>query len=279
MKKLVFIAGLSHSGTTLLDLVLGCYPQLTGLGEVARVVDRPSLDRAQFENVICSCGERMTSCPVWGDTLNVLEALSGSSVDNRYSGLLEAIDGKLTNDTIIVDSSKYVNYLKFIVEKTDIKVKVVYIVKDVRNYVISQIDNIHRNRDNRKSFGKNNSQYFFWQWYMMNKNMQEYLDARKLDYLKVGYEELCLSTEKVLKLIGNHLGVEIAASGADLNRSKSHSVLGNRMRTQKEKRKILYDYRWFQRKEWQLPMLLYPQIANYNKANVYSNNLLEMWRD
>jgi hypothetical protein len=38
VKKLVFIASLSHSGSTILDLILGGHSRFVGLGEIVRVL-------------------------------------------------------------------------------------------------------------------------------------------------------------------------------------------------------------------------------------------------
>ena len=38
---LLLIRGLGHSGSTILDLALGAHPQVIGLGEAVRVLDRP----------------------------------------------------------------------------------------------------------------------------------------------------------------------------------------------------------------------------------------------
>ena len=277
MKNLVYIAGLSHSGSTLLDLILGCYPEFVGLGEVARVIDRKVINERQFSSVYCSCGEKMLQCPVWSAVVNNLSRLPEGDFDKKYQMILDTAEKQLNNNAIVVDSSKYVNYLKPLVKNRDNNLKVIFIVKDVRNYLISQIDNLSYEKANKKSFLKSNVYYFCYQWYLMNKQIQKYMRDQKLDVLQIGYEELCLSTEKVLNLIGEFVGVDMAMTNFDLNSSKSHSVLGNRMRTQKDKAKLLYDYRWFQRKEWQLPSLLNPHIMKYNRANVYSHNFLEMW--
>ncbi len=39
--KLLLIRGLSHSGTTMLDLALGVHPQIIGLGEAMRILATP----------------------------------------------------------------------------------------------------------------------------------------------------------------------------------------------------------------------------------------------
>jgi hypothetical protein len=277
MRNLVFISGLSHSGTTLLDLILGCNPKLVGLGEVARVIDRELISEDQFQNINCSCGEPMLDCPVWSKAIRNLESLNEKSFASRYQSILDTVGDLLGSDVTIVDSSKYLNYLKPIVGSKNISAKIIHIVKDVRNYTVSQVDNIRRNPINRKAFFKNNAYYIFWQWYLMNRSTQKYLVSGNIKYLQIGYEELCLSTEKVLDLIGEFTNLQMDTSLVDLSDSFSHSVLGNRMRTQKEKSKIAYDYRWFQRKEWQMPAFLFANIMEYNRKNVYGNDLLKVW--
>ena len=41
IKKLLLVRGLGHSGTTILDLVLGAHPQMIGLGEAIRILRTP----------------------------------------------------------------------------------------------------------------------------------------------------------------------------------------------------------------------------------------------
>ena len=38
---LLLIRGLGHSGSTILDLALGAHPNVVGLGEAVRVLDKP----------------------------------------------------------------------------------------------------------------------------------------------------------------------------------------------------------------------------------------------
>ena len=41
-QRLLLIRGLGHSGTTILDLALGAHPQITGLGEAVRLLEKPA---------------------------------------------------------------------------------------------------------------------------------------------------------------------------------------------------------------------------------------------
>ena len=56
----VYILGGSHSGSTLLELLLGAHPQLVPIGEI----DKLSLQFARGDR-LCSCRAYPTECPVW----------------------------------------------------------------------------------------------------------------------------------------------------------------------------------------------------------------------
>ena len=55
----VYICSSGHSGSTLLDLLLGSHSKISSLGEVIQLPKNLSL------NTICTCGEPVRSCPFW----------------------------------------------------------------------------------------------------------------------------------------------------------------------------------------------------------------------
>ena len=55
----VFICSSGHSGSTLLDMLLGSHSKMTSLGEILHLSKNISL------NTRCACGESVRSCPVW----------------------------------------------------------------------------------------------------------------------------------------------------------------------------------------------------------------------
>jgi hypothetical protein len=56
--QIVYIAGAGHSGTTLLDLLLGNHPGIAAVGELNRLSLTPATRR-------CACGELVVACPYW----------------------------------------------------------------------------------------------------------------------------------------------------------------------------------------------------------------------
>jgi len=66
MRKVIFIAALGYSGSTLLDLMLGGHPRFVGLGEVFSLLmpGADYLDRTA--EIVCSCGSTLNECSFWG---------------------------------------------------------------------------------------------------------------------------------------------------------------------------------------------------------------------
>ncbi len=57
--KIIYIAGNGHSGSTLLDIMLGSIPQAFSAGELTFVTRKSIFDE------YCSCGEQIKDCAIW----------------------------------------------------------------------------------------------------------------------------------------------------------------------------------------------------------------------
>lgn len=64
MKQLVYITGSGHSGSTLLDRLLGSHPDVAALGEIHRFSLGLHRDEKPFR---CDCGETISDCPFWAE--------------------------------------------------------------------------------------------------------------------------------------------------------------------------------------------------------------------
>jgi hypothetical protein len=64
--KYVYIFSAGHSGSTLLDLLLGSHSQITSLGEIEHLSKNISL------NTKCSCGMNIRECSVWQQVLSTI---------------------------------------------------------------------------------------------------------------------------------------------------------------------------------------------------------------
>ena len=79
MKQFVYIAGSGHSGSTLLDRLLGSHPSISALGEIHRF----SLGLHRNEKpFMCDCGNSIIECFFWSEVItNLIERLCISKND------------------------------------------------------------------------------------------------------------------------------------------------------------------------------------------------------
>ena len=271
---MIYISSLSHSGSTLLEMILGGHSQFIGLGEIAEVV-RANRDEEFYSEEWCSCGQKMTECDFWHEVVTRFTSNRKLKYIDRYNTVFDVFKDEYGQRCSPVDSSKYIQHLRLLLYNLEEDIKVLYIIKDVRNYTISQIDNAKKKGIYRRR--TYNPYKISWNWYLGNKRIQHFLSKHRLKSLQIGYEELCLYPNLIIDRICDFLDVPVEPSMLQLKKSGSHAVLGNRMRTQKKKRDLRYDNRWFYRNEWLSSMFFFPNIMRYNRKNVYSNTKGVIW--
>ncbi len=276
--KIVYIGGATNSGSTLLDLLLGNHPEVTGGGELHRLMLNP-------ESRLCSCGEPLADCPYWSNIIIGYEEAVGvqgpkawakfpiTYVRNAKSirylpniGELALIVGNrhLARSLSLV-SSELDYYLKFsrnswiltdvIVErtgaryvvdstKTAVRLKALYITRPGAFFLI------HLVRDGRgvaaslrRRFGtpiiKGAAR-----WKRQNKNVT--LMARTIPdtrILRVRYEDLCDDPDGELRCICKFVGLNYDNTMLLLGLRTPHSVPGNPMLFHPSE-KIIKDERW-----------------------------------
>ena len=74
MTKYVFICSHRHSGSTLLDLILGSHSKIESLGEISFLSQDLAL------NTPCSCGTPVRQCKVWSRVVERLSATTGLDI-------------------------------------------------------------------------------------------------------------------------------------------------------------------------------------------------------
>lgn len=270
----VYIAGLGHSGSTLLDLVLGSHSRLVGLGEVDRTLEGPEFSGAlKGQSPGCACGEMLTQCPLWGAVREALEDHPSTDGHQRYLTLLQAMQSLHGRQVIAVDSSKNLRALDELRTHPDLDVRVIFLVRDVRSFTVSALDNSQRKRRTNPQYPSPSALATARDWYRQNRATREYLVRNRIPFMLLGYEELCMAPEASTRQLCTFLGLEWEPAMLDLANSRSHVARGNRMRLAHTRFSISYDWRWFSRKEWQMPWLFLPGIRRLNQELVYSHGL------
>lgn len=160
--KVLFIGGTARCGSTLLELLLGQISGFVPIGELRYIWERGLL-----ENHLCGCGQKFSNCPFWAKVMrevfgsrhsldiNALVKLK-KSVDNswkvprmlaksifpafknqmaEYQQILTRIYAaisRLTNNSIIIDSSKAPAHGYILCGSPDLDVSVLHLVRDSR---------------------------------------------------------------------------------------------------------------------------------------------------
>lgn len=268
MPTLIYIAGLGHSGSTLLDLLLSSQSGITGLGE-ADVLIHPRKRNTylkKFQKNSCSCGRLLAECPVWSSFRDYLMRHPDHSFETLYRELIR-ITQQVSGSNIISDSSKRLDTLKKIytsLEEIGIdknRFRVIHLVKDVRNFTASML------RDKKMKY---NVRQAFRHWKIKNQRFEKHLNQHQINHITIGYEELALSTSFVLKKIAEFVGLNPDKMTTSLAPQNSHIAFGNNMRFSQND-KIWYDYRWFSEPKIQFLYGVSYKIQHLNSKWVYGN--------
>lgn len=245
------------------------------------------------EREVCSCGHPISTCVFWGPVLKRLLKRRNATLLDRYRIVFQEFANIFGKAHIIVDSSKHLRALRTVSELDGIDVRVIHLLKDVRNWTHSMKASARRNntstsrrpfraRDRRllDSYVTRTAPACFLSWYATNRKFQQFIQKRQLPSFQVGYEEFSLYRNEVMeKLCGFlRIGHPIEDSMSGIRGSNSHNILGNRMRHQEEKTSaIRYDDRWFRENGWILTGILCWPVLRYNASEVYKNTTRTLW--
>ena len=287
-QKLVFVASLSHSGSTLINLLLGSHPLLVGLGEIDTVLQMNPQQLESEKVMRCSCGQRVATCKFWEPTVAAILAQPQATLREKYAILFECFQKIYGPEHHIVDSSKYLGQLRTVSSLPNVDLRVIHLLKDVRGFTISQRDatNAEMKYHHLPVFGSQglsrwlylntikSSPYLFWKWYLRNRAARRLMSQPGIQHIHLGYDELAQQPEQMLRLLYQFLGLEVPQNLAVVpEQTNSHAFMGNPMLGDPQKMgKVTYDDRWLRREDWKLAARLFPQILDYNAREVYSHS-------
>lgn len=282
--KIVFVAGLTHSGSTILDFLLGAQSRLIGLGEMVALLD-PATRKLDDDSRECSCGQSVVDCAFWGEVRRRLSRETSGALAQRYSLALRAFTDVFGREAVPVDSSKSLRALKLAVGLRPETVRVIHIIRDVRSWIVSRHDTDVRRHLYKfpdlytslgwrawKPFVTRNAYARFLTWYLGNRQLERFLSVSGVPALQVSYENLCFSGPSVASELCAFVGVSQGDATADLATSRSHIALGKRVRPRYSERSALrYDMPWFYRTDWHGPTVVFPRVMRYNRTAAYKH--------
>ena len=261
--KFIFIIAAGHSGSTLLDLILGSHRDGFSLGEIDH------FDKYFESNQNCSCGRPFHSCAVWS---RVAEQLLGrereagrnfrtslkrseqSSFLARlgqivslvsYASLPKPLSSRITkqlapelssrahNTYLMFDQIRRITGAKFLVDSS----KSMHRMRLIRSSASGSCKVIFLTRDGRAvmaSFMKRGGfsalsaarRWRLTQWH--SKALRR--SFPNSEWINVRYEALCRNPEKTIRQIHSFLDVEFRPEALAFRSKQHHLIGGNRMR-------------------------------------------------
>lgn len=151
---------------------------------------------------------------------------------HRRNGVLVDVLREITGTRLVVDSSKIATHLKFLLKSSDLKIKVIWLVRDGRAVANSMLRH-----------GTSTMAEAAISWRRNNEAAELVLAGLPASqWLHVVYEELCREPEQTLRAICRFLDMDARQVVLDF-RSRQQHVLGNDMRL-KSGSDIRLDERW-----------------------------------
>ncbi len=209
----IFILGTAYSGSTLLGRFLDSYKEITYLGEINRLEGFGPPKKYEWEvNERCFyCGIKNRECPVW--TYETIRKF-------KKRGELKIFDTarRLFNTPIIVDGSKFLDWLRHLVfhgyslEKT----KVIVSVKNPFATVYSIVK-----RKFFQVFEAANT------WRDTYYDIYRTLNMLGINFIIVKYEDFYFKYEKTAKRIADFLSLDHIPTPEEFLSHPLHSLGGN----------------------------------------------------
>jgi len=243
--RIVFVAGISFSGSTLMGLMLGSQPGLIFGGEL-KDYKRRMQSQIRGSGSFCSCGGARETCPFWSvvqeryGAETELSPAPGFSWSNLLLGvkLLLGIGLKRQETTAhgsllksiyavareqypdtryVVDTSKSISNLDAISRTPGIDVSVIHLIRDG-----TAVAGSYKKRGSGLLYGMAT-------WSIGNIFIWLYIKRRQLRSMRVDYRSLCVGDEATYRALNEFLGTDLKLETAtDLIRhTRYHIVSGN----------------------------------------------------
>jgi len=218
---LLYIGSSSHSGSTLLDLLLGSHPQIESVGEAKKIAPVAQRWRAG-ERPLCTCRKPIGECNFWGDVLPAepqrlkTEALANADFFRRV--LLAR------GRQIALDSSKSPGRARMLAHSGLFDLTFIHLVRDSRAVAYS-----HRRK--HPAGGRAAWVASACRWQQLNLRARRLFRRREgVVYYRVRYEDLAADPQPVLQDILSRAGLDWHESLLRYREHTHHNIEGNRMR-------------------------------------------------
>jgi hypothetical protein len=229
--RVIYIAGTSHSGSTLLDLMLNAHPAIFAGGEVLKLKRQFEVKNKRREIYApCACGApSLWQCPFWSRVDERTRATSGKSLvdldmqdysDVDASGAPNAIAframAEASGKPFVVDSSKLPKRLSYLMRLKDLDVYPVHLIREPKGQ-------IHSVRRKHGGLVKH-----IFRYELIHAQISRML--RSVPHSVVRYEDLVRDPKTALESVLGPLGLDFDPRQLDWADAEKHEVAGNHMR-------------------------------------------------
>jgi Sulfotransferase family len=281
MARVIFLAGLGRSGTTLLERALAELPGVQTLGEVNHL-----WRRSLIENEPCGCGEAFSRCRFWHavgaqafggwDTVDVtaIEAAqeqamrlrhiaslalgrravaSAASVIAEHHRRVYDAASAVAGASVVVDSSKHPALAHVLRREPGIDLRVVHVVRDSRGVAYSWTKQVERPEGRASGSERWMTRYspaassLLW---LSHNWATAMLRSLGTPVMLVRYESFVEEPERTLAAIAQFAGLELADSAFDfiehgtIRLQPAHTASGNPLRFASGQLEIRADEAW-----------------------------------
>lgn len=223
---LLYIAGSSHSGSTLLDLLLGSHPDIESVGE-AKKITSVAEKMNSGEHPLCTCRREVADCPFWRAVLPAEPgALKTDAAANAafFRRVIQA-GGK----NFALDSSKSPGRAQMLARSALFDLTVIHLVRDSRAIAYSNL----RKRATAPAVRKPSYDLIpsVRGWQKLNlRALRDFRNAPRVRYIAVRYEDLTGDPPAALRRVLDGVGLPWDEGMLRYREHTHHNIEGNRMR-------------------------------------------------
>ena len=263
---LIYILSSGHSGSTLIDLILGSHSSIESVGEINKFSEyfaSSSKTVNGSKKVKCNCRLPITECSYWSQVREKLDSsiVSNINLENNFAErnyqLMSAIL-QVSGKKIICDSSKNIKRLSPLLFSDLFNVYIVHLVRDGRAYGFSMKSKQERIIAKYGSFDNYNKEKYNY-YKAINKwnkgNIYKHNKFKQLpNYYLLRYEDIVANPEKYISEILKLIDLKFESTQLEFYNFTHHNIDGNGMRM-KTRQEIKKDTRYLEKlsaRDWWL---------------------------
>lgn len=220
-QKVIYIAGSGHSGSTLLDLIIGSHSKVESVGEIKpQRISR--LVQPLSEDHLCSCGSKVAECDYWQSIVQDMSAQGFPDPLQYASGDPVIIDAfiasvlRTAGAAVYGESTKNWRRLSELKSNPSLDVRTIHLVRDPRAVAFS-----HKRKKGKSLLKRIRAKHWFW---------LPFASSRADGALTVRYEDMVTDTAQVIGRVMTFTDERFEPSQLNFRSNIHHNLSGNRMR-------------------------------------------------